>query len=263
VRISAVEYLNSAPLYWGLKAGRHPEGWEVAFHKPSECARRLLAGEADIGLIPSVEFAREPALRLAAPLCVAARREVTSVLLFCGGPLDSVRAVCLDPSSRTSQALTRVLFERGSDREIRFEERKADPMTLKPFEAALVIGDDALALSDSVPPSRRVDLAQWWHRETGLPFVFAVWAGRQEACTREAREVLSASFLHGRDSTDEIVRAFSERLGLPEATLKRYLTENLHFTLGDEERRAMARFFREVFHKEFPHERLRLPAPAA
>ena len=262
MRVSVVEYLNSAPLYWGLREGHHPPDWKVAFHVPAECARRLGSGEADVGLIPSIEFARDPSLRLAAPLCVAARREVTSVLLLAGGPLASITKIYLDPTSRTSQALTRLLLEREGARVEEVEESARFPCPLPPGEAALVIGDRALALGRTQGAGIRHDLAELWNRHTGLPFVFAVWAGREGACTPEARKVLEESRSHGARSLDAIVRHFAPRLGLPGAEIHRYLTEHLHFDLGDREVEAMARFFAEVLREDVPHERFRIPAPA-
>ncbi len=263
VRVSAVEFLNSAPLTWGLRAGHHPTDWEVAFDMPSLCARRLVSGEADVGLVPSIEFARSPDLALAAPLCVAARREVTSVLLLCGGRLQDVRHVRLDPASRTSQALTRILLERVLKHAPSYEESPCGAGDLEAHEAALVIGDPALALGHARRTGQTVDLAELWNRETGLPFVFAVWAGTQPACTPQTRRVLEESYAHGRERLGEIVAAFSPRLGLPEATLRTYLTANLHYDVLEEERRALRLFFSLALKEEFPHERLIVPAPAA
>lgn len=263
MKISVVEYLNAAPLYWGLREGLHPPDWEVAFHVPSECARRLREGEADVGLIPSVEFARNAGLFLAAPLCVAARREVTSVLLLAGGPLAELKKVYLDPTSRTSQALARVLLEREGAKVEEYEESPRFPYPMPTGEAALVIGDRALALRKEVGAGELHDLAELWNRRTGLPFVFAVWAGREGACTPATRRVLEESRAHGARSLDAIVRHFAPRLGLPGAEVHRYLTEHLHYDLDHREVEAMARFFAEVLHEDVPHDRFRLPAPAA
>jgi chorismate dehydratase len=262
VKISVVEYLNSAPLYWGLRDGLHPAEWEVAFHVPAECARRLSAGEADVGLVPSIEFARDPGLRLAAPLCVAARREVTSVLLLAGSALASITKVYLDPTSRTSQALARLLLAWEGARVEEYQESSRFPCPLPAGEAALVIGDRALALGRARGTGVRYDLAEIWNRHTGLPFVFAVWAGREGACTPMTRKVLEESRSHGARSLDAIVGHFAPRLGLAGAEVHRYLTEHLHFDLGDREVEAMARFFAEVLREDVSHERFRLPVPA-
>ena len=259
MRISAVAFLNSAPLWWGLKAGMHPSGWKVDFDTPSACARKLGSGRADAGLIPSVEFARNPDLVLAAPLCVAARREVTSVLLLCGGDLKDLVKVWLDPASRTSQALTKVLLEMEKVPAPRFKEAAKLPEHLGPDEAALVIGDRALNLSPSLATMNRVDLAQLWHQHTGLPFVFAVWAARKGSASAELTKVLTASYTYGEARMGEIEKEFTEKLDLPEGRVHTYLTRHLHYTLDREELEAMALFFRLALKEEFPHDRFCLP----
>jgi chorismate dehydratase len=260
MKISAVAFLNSAPLWWGLKAGMHPAGWQIDFDAPSACAQKLASGGADVGLIPSVEFARNPDLVLAAPLCVAARREVTSVLLLCGGELSQIRKVWLDPASRTSQALTRVLLDMERVPSPEFEERPHLPRRLGPHEAALVIGDRALRLPPALAPSRRVDLAELWHRHTGLPFVFAVWAASEGSASHELASTLEASFAYGQAHLPQIEKAFTYSLDLPEGRVHTYLTRHLHYSLDKEEFSAMALFFGLVLKEEFPHDRFRLPA---
>ncbi len=111
MRVSVVEFLNAAPLYWGLKHGKHPDGWEVSYDIPSACARRLAEGACDVGLIPSIELVRQPDLVVAAPLCVGADEEVTSVLLLARGELEDLRTVHLDAASRTSRELVKILLQ--------------------------------------------------------------------------------------------------------------------------------------------------------
>jgi chorismate dehydratase len=263
VRVSAVAFLNSAPLWWGLRGGLHPGGWRVDFDAPSACAKKLASGEADVGLIPSVEFARNRDLVLAAPLCVAAKREVTSVLLLCGGELRDLKRVSLDPASRTSQALTRVLLEMEKVPAPAFEETAQLPERLSPEEGALVIGDRALTLPAELRTAHRVDLAELWNRHTGLPFVFAVWAARRDSASSELADALCASYAYGEARLHEIEEEFTETLDLPPGRVHTYLTRHLHYTLGEEELDAMALFFRLALHEEFPHDRLRVPHGAS
>lgn len=245
MRVSAVGFLNSAPLVWGLMAGRAPAGWEVSFDLPSRCAARLKSREADLGLVPSAVFLREPDLFLAAPLGVVAPREAASVLLLRGGPLEGLRKVTLDPASRTSQALLCHLLKKRLSHEPVYVEAEL-PATLGEAEGALVIGDPALRLPAGLSELPADDLAALWREETGLPFVFAVWAGRREVCTRETARVLLRSLEEGIASLNEIVTQGARRLGLAEARIRRYLTENLAFRLGPEERASLRRFAEEV-----------------
>jgi chorismate dehydratase len=261
VKVSAVGFLNAAPLYWGLKAGLHPPDWEVSFDLPSRCAERVLKGEADLGLIPSIEFARSRGLVLAAPLCVGARREVTSVLLLCGGEVSGIRTVYLHAASRTSQMLTRILLADLVAQEPLYREVAEPPTALAPEEAALVIGDPALTLPRALKGLHRYDLAELWNRKTGLPFVFAVWAGRKSACTRETETVLARSHAYGMEHLEEIVDQFSRTLDLPPETLRRYLTDHLSYPFGGAEVAGLRRFVALALKEEIPDERLGCASP--
>jgi chorismate dehydratase len=261
VKVSAVGFLNAAPLYWGLKACLHPPDWEVSFDLPSRCAERVLKGEADLGLIPSIEFARSRGLVLAAPLCVGARREVTSVLLLCGGEVSGIRTVYLHAASRTSQMLTRILLADLVAQEPLYREVAEPPTALAPEEAALVIGDPALTLPRALKGLHRYDLAELWNRKTGLPFVFAVWAGRKSACTRETETVLARSHAYGMEHLEEIVDQFSRTLDLPPETLRRYLTDHLSYPFGGAEVAGLRRFVALALKEEIPDERLGCASP--
>jgi len=256
VRVSAVSFLNAAPLTRALKEGAHPASWEVAFDAPARCAERLLAGEADLGLVPSLMLARDPSLRMAAPLCIAAAGEVTSVLFFCGGSFGEVREVFLDPASRTSQALLKILLHEVHGLEPAYEERGGWPESLAPHQGLLAIGDRALCPPPHIAALVTLDLAAEWRRATGLPFVFAVWAGRGEAVCREARPVLLEAYAKGRETLAEIVAEASAALGLTPARVEEYLREHLHYTFGEAEARGLRLFLQRAAGVELDEGRL-------
>ncbi len=259
MKVSVVEFLNAAPLYWGLKHGMHPAGWEVSYDIPSVCAERLAAGECDVGLIPSIELARQPDLVLAAPLCVAADAEVTSVLLLARGPLEDLHTVHLDAASRTSRELVRVLLRKRCAVAPAFTGSAKDPAMLESGEASLVIGDPAMTLGQLPGAVVKHDLAALWRSETGLPFVFAVWAARRSSFTRNVRETLEASLSYGMTHLEGIVDAFSRSLGLGPQTVRRYLTHHLHYTMGAAEKQALGHFFALALHEEVHDDRLAVP----
>src|SRR4029077_3784710 len=111
LRISLVDFLNARPLTWGL-LHEPPPGVSVSRDVPSACAAKLAAGEADVGLIPSIEYQRIPGLKVVPGLGIAASSEVRSVLLVSDVSREKIRSVELDPASRTSAALTRILLRR-------------------------------------------------------------------------------------------------------------------------------------------------------
>lgn len=258
MRVSAVSFLNAAPLTLALRKGLHPPNWEVAFDPPSRCAQRLLAGDADLGLVPSLALGRDRGLVMAAPLCIAAAGEVTSVLLFCGGEASELREVLLDPASRTSQALAKVLLEGAHGLAPHYEEREGWPEALARHQGLLAIGDRALCPPPRYAAYRRLDLAEEWVRHTGLPFVFAVWAGRGEAVRREARPILMEAYAHGRGRLAEIAREASLELGLPALQLEEYLRHHLHYTFSDAEAKGLSLFLERATGEAPDHARLDL-----
>lgn len=244
VRISVVDYVNAWPLTWGFLKGAVEEV-EVLTDTPAACAARLARGEADAGLIPSVEAARIPGLRLVRGVGIAARERVRSVILVSTRPLEGegakVRTVALDVSSRSSATMVRILFRDLLGREPEFHEAVPDlPQMLRHHDAALLIGDPALTADRS--GLHVLDLADGWRRLTGLPFVFAVWAVRPS--------VAPEPFLWSRDYAKrhfpELVDAAARKTGLGEPALREYLEGNLHHDLDETDEKGLAEFYRRA-----------------
>jgi chorismate dehydratase len=246
-----IKFLNARPLWWGLR--HHPEPNEsFEFTSPARCADLLAEGSADLGLIPAIELARIPDLVAVPELCIASRTEVRSVLLFSKVPFEEIRSVALDPSSRTSVTLARILLaERLGERryrEIRFDHVESEHLLdLEGHDALVVIGDPALRVSKLGGLTFRYDLVSEWNAMFGDPFVFAVWAGRREALAgRDAEALLyrlERSLAFGIEHIEEIAREASGELSLPYEELIDYFRSALHYEFGPDERRALARFY--------------------
>lgn len=244
LRIGIVDYLNTRPLAWGLRPDAHPEGVEPVYAPPARLADMLAAGDIDIGLIPVIESARIPGTRIVPGVCIAALREVRSVLLLSREPIAHVRRIALDENSRTSAALVRLLsIERwGIEPEFSAAHPDLDAM-LEEADAALVIGDPALHLER--PDLQTWDLAAEWRAMTRLPFVFAAWTAREGVKLSAAIERLFTDSLEtGMSHLEEIVAEAHRETGLDGELLSRYFTEHLHFQLGDAEREGMREFLR-------------------
>src|SRR5258705_7674001 len=110
LRISAISYLNTAPLMWDFEHGDAGATFDLSYTVPSQCAADLAAESADIGIIPAAAYASIPGLAIVPGVAIASRRPVRSILLVSKVPLDQIRSVALDTSSLTSVALTKVLF---------------------------------------------------------------------------------------------------------------------------------------------------------
>jgi predicted solute-binding protein len=244
VRISIVDYINAWPLTWGFLRGAVEQA-EILTDTPAACSARLARGEADAGLIPSVEAARIPGLRLVRGIGIAARERVRSVILVSARPLEenvaTVRTVALDVSSRSSATMVRILFRELLGREPEFHDAVPDlPEMLRHHDAALLIGDPALTADLS--GLHVLDLAEGWRRLTGLPFVFAVWAVRPS--------IAPEPFLWSRDYAErhmeEIVEAAVERTGLEAEAVREYLEGNLHHDLDETDERGLTEFYRRA-----------------
>src|ERR1700751_1384562 len=110
LRISAISFLNTAPLMWDFEHGEAAKDFEISYTIPSKCAAALAANEADIGIIPAFTYAQIPGLVILPNIAIAAKDRVRSILLVSKKPIDDVRSVAADTSSRTSVALLQVLF---------------------------------------------------------------------------------------------------------------------------------------------------------
>jgi chorismate dehydratase len=161
--------------------------YQVDRTTPSECAARLAAGQADIGLVPIAALAANPTLRILPGCTIASKHRVRSLLLVrrATQPLAALRSVAADTASRTTVAYARILFHRWGNPSVPFLPLAADlDRMLDHADAAILIGDPALlALEERENRLERTgedlvyhDLAEEWITLTGLPFVSAVWA---------------------------------------------------------------------------------------
>ena len=239
LRLGAVSYLNVAPIIHGLAGD--PD-FRLIQEVPSRVAERLHAGEIDLGTIPSIEYAFG-SYAIVPGIAIASRGPVRSVCLYYEGPLGAVRRVALDTSSRTSVALVKILLRErlGEDPEYVPMGPSLDDM-LAAADAALLIGDPALYATSDVP---RLDLGEEWTKATGLPFVYAFWAGRAGVVGREEVERLQESLRLGLAAIPEIAARYEPGRGREDVSAS-YLRENIVFTLGEEEKAGLASFYRRA-----------------
>jgi len=245
LRVGIVHYLNSRPLAWGFRRDRLGGGFDVRYLPPAAVADGLAAAELDVGLVPAIELQRIPGLSALPGPCVAATREVRSVLLISRVEIDQIRWVSLDENSRTSAVLLRILLRESYGVEAEYAQAPADlDSMLAQAEAALLIGDPALRVDRQ--RYRVLDLAAEWRRLTGHPFVFAVWAVRDGISRPGLGRPFRDSLSLGQTEMAELIDEAAVETGLAAEELERYLTRNLSFHLGDEERAGLEEFHRRA-----------------
>ena len=246
-RVSAVSFLNTSPLVWGLLHGPQKGRMDLRFVVPSECADDLRDGRADIGLVPIIELARQPDLTVIPGSAIVCQGPVRSILLVSKCPMAEIRTLATDTSSRTSVVLTQlVLRSKGVEAPVVTPRQPDLDAMLRIADAALIIGDPALRLDPEMSAWQRqpvfvYDVGQQWVEMTGLPMVFAVWAAKEHV-DPSAAGVFEESKCYGLSHTDQIVRVESAARAFDPDLVREYITGHISYDLGPRERLAMDRY---------------------
>jgi chorismate dehydratase len=251
LRISAISFLNTAPLMWDFENGEPAERlkahFEISYTIPSRCAQQLKEGSGDIGIIPVAAYTEIPDLAIVPDVAIAAKNKVRSILLVSKVPLEKIRSVATDDSSRTSAALVEIYLRKFVGLDPGFTRQKPSlKEMLQWHDAALLIGDPALQTATG---SYFVyDLAEEWRRWTGRPFVFAFWAGRKAALQAHTElgiaQVFQQSRDHGLEHIPEIAAAWAPKLNLSAKLISEYLTDNVDYSLDAENLNGLRLFYR-------------------
>jgi chorismate dehydratase len=253
VRIGMVNYINTAPIYEEWKARVIPADWQVTEDSPNSLNRLLAGALLDLGFVSSHEYAARPEkYRILRDLSISATGPVGSVFLFSSLPPEELsgRQVLFTGQSQTSVALVKIVLEEFI--KVRPQYRVGDVFQggrcVRDVSAVLAIGDEALRLDAEGIHPYRVDLAEYWHRTTGLPFVFAVFAVREEyvrahpATLRKVWETLIDCRDRGRYRLAEISRLVAPRIPMDPASCFAYLC-NIEHHLGPLHQKGLELFF--------------------
>jgi chorismate dehydratase len=243
-RVGAVSYLNTLPLIWGMLGGPQREQVDVSFAIPSACARDVKEGRVQIGLVPVAEIARQ-GLEIVPGVGISCRGTVRSILLLSRVPWKKVRILAADLGSRTSVELARVILREryGVEPAIVLHEPILDEM-LATAEAALIIGDPALRITPEQLPFQCLDLGAEWLAHTGLPMVFAAWAGKPGIAVEFLGSITNGSYEFGKPQIHQIVEQESAKRQISKDLARRYLTEYIRFELGPDEYRGLQSFLK-------------------
>jgi chorismate dehydratase len=241
VRIGAVGYLNARPLTWALD--RSPERWHVRYDLPAICAALLQRGETDLGLIPSIEYLQSTDYRFVPGVGIGSRGPVASVALYTRVPMDRIRTIALDTSSRTSVTLIRVLCHHHFGIAPEFVSHGPDLAAMtRTYDAGLLIGDPAFDADHASLGLEKIDLGEAWSRMTGLPFIYAAWTGRAGVLTDDDVRRLQDAQVEGVASVDAIAAEYGGGNGDRTRRAAAYLRDNVKYGLGADEASGLQLF---------------------
>jgi chorismate dehydratase len=241
VRIGAVVYLNARPLTWALD--RDQARWEIRYDLPAVCSSLLHAGQVDLGLVPSIDYLHAPDYRLVPGVGIGSRGRIASVALYTRQPVDRIRRLALDTSSRTSVTLIRVLCRHRFGIQPEFVPHGPDLETMTAAcDAGLLIGDPAFDADHEALGLQKIDLGEEWTAMTGLPFVYAAWTGRAGAVSAADVEALQAAQAEGVRAAGLIAAEYGRGDAARTARAAAYLRDNVRYGLGPEEAAGLQRF---------------------
>ena len=249
LKITAVSYLNTKPLLYGLVHSPLRPQLDITLDIPSECARKLTAGEVDLGLIPVAAIPDVPNARIVGDYGIGSVGAVKTVSIFSQIPIQRTKRLYLDFHSRTSIQLAQILL-----REYWCVSPELVPATpgflerLTPTDAAVVIGDRTIGLENDF---RYVyDLSAAWLDHTGLPFVFAAWVANREL-PAGFEDQFNAALAEGIAAIPDLQLILPSPH--PKFSLVEYFTKYISYSLDGPKRAGLELFLKKMQHNAILH----------
>lgn len=233
IKVSAVSYTNSKPFVYGLMHSRILDEIELSLDIPSDCASKLIDNKVDIGLVPVAALLHVKDYQIISNYCIGANGAVDSVFIFSNKPIQEIKTLQLDPQSRTSNNLAKVLLKN-------FWKINPEFVDHNQADAFVQIGDRTFGKKEQF--LYPYDLAQEWLNFTGLPFVFAVWASN-----KPISETFKISFNEalklGLDHIEEVLKTLNK---VENFDLNNYLMKKVDFILDDGKLKAIIKFHQMI-----------------
>lgn len=243
-RISASNYSNSAPLIWSFIYGANRGRYELILdNAPARSAELLRENRVDAALVPVIEYQRIADVRLVKNVCVGAKERVRSVCLVTKNKnLEAVESIALDVSSRTSVALTKIIFQEFYGFQPEYKDAKPNlEAMLENTDCALLIGDPALTIDET--KYRKFDLVETWKSFTNCGFVFAMWMARAENAETARAIDFEAIRDEGLNHLDEITANYKARITIEREDFRKYLSENISYSISDSMRAGLSLYY--------------------
>lgn len=227
ISVSAVSYTNTLPFLQGIRDSAILKDIDLSLDYPSECARKVIADEVDMGVIPVAALTMMDSYHIVSDYCIGSNGAVDSVFIFSDKPIEEVNSLLLDKQSRTSNGLARILLKHYWKRDVEIKtEGEAD--------AYVLIGDRTFGKKDTVPYA--YDMGYYWKEFTGLPFAYAIWVANKEL-PEDFKRAFNAALADGISRPEDILEGLPD---FPNFNMKTYVTENLDYNLDDKKKEAIA-----------------------
>ncbi len=227
IRVSAVSYTNTLPFLRGIRQSEIIHDIELSLDYPSECARKVMEDEADLGIIPIAALAKMEEYHFVADYCIGTNDYVDSVFIFSEKPIQEIRTLRLDQQSKTSNGLAQILLKQLWKVDVQV-------VTEGEADAYVLIGDRTFGKKNEVPYA--YDLGHYWNELTGLPFAFAVWVSNKKL-PETFTQKFNAALAEGVANPEAVLGDLPE---YPNFDYEYYLTQNLDFHLNEEKLKAIS-----------------------
>jgi chorismate dehydratase len=246
-RLSLIDSLEFQPLVYGLKNRLGAGNFELVYSDPLEPARHLRDGEVELGLIPSIDYARTKEVWNIVPdISISSSNSILNVQLFFKKGLKELKTVALNDQAGSAAFLLKILMQ---EKFMMNPEYLLMPVDLEQMlnraDAALVTGDRALDLYHQ--NQNRLDLNEEWFDLTGLPFVYSFWAGREFTITPDDLRILVKSFEVGKRNLENICKEHAISHDSGWAFYHDFLTKNVSYAFGEHEKAGLLEFYNYAF----------------
>ncbi|KGE13250.1 menaquinone biosynthetic enzyme MqnA/MqnD family protein [Sphingobacterium deserti] len=229
IAVSAVSYTNTLPFLQGIRRSDLMQHIDLSVDYPSECARKVIDNEVDMGIIPIAALTKLPEYYIISDYCIGSDGAVDSVFIFAEKPVTDIQSLRLDVQSRTSNGLAQILLKHYWHRDVRI-------VTEGDADAYVLIGDRTFGKKDTVPYA--YDLGHYWKKMTGLPFAYAVWVANKKL-PETFTDAFNKALADGVSRPEDVIAGLPV---YPNFDYEKYLTENLDFRLTAEKREAIDKY---------------------